>query len=99
MITPLLLMLQGSLDVVVYRDIEAMEGFVIEFRVASYKGIDLRHHIDAGLCPFSLGRSDSVHPVGKLQELGIKVYAFQICGQLVEIFRNNIQRPAAESNE
>ena len=29
-------------------DIEAMEGLVAQFRVASYKGIDLRHHIDAG---------------------------------------------------
>ena len=55
-------MVQRSLDGVVDRDVEAVEGFVAELREAADEGLELRHHIFRRLLPFSFLRLDSIYP-------------------------------------
>ena len=63
-------MFEGSLYIVVNRDIESVESFLTEFREASYQSLDLRHHIRLGLFPFCcILELDTVHARSKLNEL------------------------------
>lgn len=57
-------MVQRSLDGVVYRDVEAVEGFVAELREAAYEGLELRHHIHFGFFPLPFLELYSVDTLG-----------------------------------
>ena len=56
-----ILILQCSLNDIVYREIETIERFIVKFRKTAYQGLQLRHHIRLSFLPFARSRPDSVN--------------------------------------